>query len=60
MSNLAELQRRVAVIVMQPLTGADGMRRKTVDGRLVNAEAEAIIRPNGVLTSFERLEIYQL
>lgn len=58
MSNLAELQKRVAAIVMQPLTRADGMRRKTLDGRLVKAEAQALIKPNPVLTSFERLEIY--
>ena len=58
MSNLQELQRRVAAVVMQPLTRADGMLRKTLDGRAVKAEAEALIKPNRVLSSFERLEIY--
>ncbi|MGI8959315.1 MAG: HvfC/BufC family peptide modification chaperone [Bryobacteraceae bacterium] len=58
MSNLLELQRRVAAVVMQPLTHQDGMRRKTREGRSVNAEAEALIKPNQVLSSFERLEIY--
>lgn len=58
MSGLAEVQRRVAAVVMQPLTRADGMRRKMLDGQLTNAEAEALIKPNRVLTSFERLEIY--
>ncbi|HEX3685627.1 MAG TPA: putative DNA-binding domain-containing protein [Bryobacteraceae bacterium] len=58
MSNLLELQRRVAAVVMQPLTGQDGMRRKTPKGRSTKAEAEALIKPNRVLSSFERLEIY--
>jgi Putative DNA-binding domain len=58
MSSLAEIQRRVAAIVMQPLTRADRMRRKMHDGQPTNAEAEALIKPNRVLTSFERLEIY--
>ena len=58
MSNLLELQRRVAAIVMQPLTSQDGMRRKTREGRSMKAEAEALIKPNQVLSSFERLEIY--
>jgi Putative DNA-binding domain len=58
MSGLAELQRRIAAVVMQPLTRAEGMRRRALDGSAVNAEAEALIKPNKVLTSFERLEIY--
>ena len=58
MSNLLELQRRVAAVVMQPLTGQDEMRRKTLEGRSTKAEAEALIKPSGVLSSFERLEIY--
>ena len=58
MSALMELQRRVAAAVMQPLTRDDRRRRRTLAGRAVEAEAEALIKPNGVLTSFERLEIY--
>ncbi|HTU48643.1 MAG TPA: DNA-binding domain-containing protein [Bryobacteraceae bacterium] len=58
MSNLHQLQKRVAALVMQPLTRTDGMRRKSLDGRAVNAEAQALIKPNRVLSSFERLEIY--
>ena len=58
MSKLLELQRRVAAVVMQSLTRQDGMRRTTHEGRSVNAEAEALIKPNRVLSSFERLEIY--
>ena len=58
MSDLAELQHRIANLIMQPLTRADGMRSRTSNGRPVNAEAQALIKPNRVLTSFERLEIY--
>jgi hypothetical protein len=49
---LKDLQRRVAAAVMQPLTLGETMRRSAT------AEAEALIKPNAVLTSFERLEIY--
>ena len=58
MSNLQELQRRVAAVVMQPLTRQEGMRRRTRDGRSIKAESEALIKPNRVLSPFERLEIY--
>ncbi len=58
MSTLLELQRRVAAAVMQPLTREEGMRQRTTDGRSMHTEAEAIIKPNSRLTSFERLEIY--
>jgi hypothetical protein len=58
MSDLHDLQRRVAVLVMQPLTRDDKMRRRTAAGGLVNAEAEALIKPNQRLSSLERLEIY--
>jgi hypothetical protein len=57
-SGLEELQRRVATLIMQPLTRADRMQRKMRDGRPVDAEARTLIKPNKVLTSFERLEIY--
>lgn len=50
--NLKDLQRRVATVVMTPLTGGETMRRSS------KAEAEALIKPNKVLSSFERLEIY--
>lgn len=58
MSNLLDLQRRVAKAVMQPLARGDRMRRKSLTGQSIKAEAEALIKPNNVLTSFERLEIY--
>ena len=50
--SLLELQRRVAAVVMQPLTKAETMRRSA------STEAEALVKPNSRLSSFERLEIY--
>lgn len=58
MSGLLELQQRVAKVVMQPLTRGDRMRRRSLAGESIRAEAEALIKPNKVLSSFERLEIY--
>jgi len=58
MSGLLELQRRVAAAIMHPLTGSETMPRKRRDGASNAAEADAIIKPNDRLSSFERLEIY--
>ncbi len=58
MSSLLDLQRRVARVVMQPLAPGDRMRRRSLNGGSVIAEAEALIKPNKLLSSFERLEIY--
>jgi hypothetical protein len=55
---LADIQRRMAAAVMHPLTRRETMPRRRRDGASNRAEAEAIIRPNDRLTSFERLEIY--
>lgn len=55
---LLEIQRRMAAAVMHPLTRSETMPRRRRDGTLNRSEAEAIIRPNDRLTSFERLEIY--
>lgn len=55
---LLEIQRRMAAAVMHPLTRGETMPRKRRDGTSNRSEAEAIIRPNDRLTSFERLEIY--
>ena len=52
MSELQELQRRVAAAVMTPLTREERMRASN------RSEADALIKPNARLTSFERLEIY--
>ncbi|HTV82012.1 MAG TPA: DNA-binding domain-containing protein [Acidobacteriaceae bacterium] len=58
MSQLLDIQRRMAAAVMHPLTRAETMPRRRRDGASNRAEAEAFIRPNDRLTSFERLEIY--
>lgn len=58
MSELLELQRRVAAAVMHPLTQQETMPRRRRDGISNHAEAEAFIKPNDRLSSFERLEIY--
>lgn len=57
-TNLKEIQRRMAAAVMHPLTRSETMPRRRRDGASNASEAEAIIRPNDRLTSFERLEIY--
>lgn len=58
MSELLEIQRRVAAAILHPLTKAETMTRRRHDGISNTREAEAFIRPNDRLTSFERLEIY--
>ena len=57
-SDLAQLQRRMAAAVMQPLTREEQMRRRDREGRSNEREAAEFIKPNDRLTSFERLEIY--
>ncbi|QNI33889.1 putative DNA-binding domain-containing protein [Alloacidobacterium dinghuense] len=58
MSELLEIQRRVAAAIMHPLTQQETMLRKRNDGTSNKSEADAIIKPNDRLSSFERLEIY--
>lgn len=55
---LAQLQRRMAAAVMQPLTREEQMRRRDREGRSNEHEAAEFIKPNDRLSSFERLEIY--
>lgn len=57
-TQLLDIQRRMAAAVMHPLTRAETMPRRRRNGASNTAEAEAIIRPNDRLTSFERLELY--
>ena len=57
-TSLLEMQRRMAAAVMHPLTRSETMPRKRRDGTSNTSEAEAIIKPNDRLSSFERLEIY--
>lgn len=58
MSQLLDIQRRMAAAVMHPLTKTEAMPRRRRDGASNNAEADSLIKPNDRLTSFERLEIY--
>jgi hypothetical protein len=58
MSELLELQRRVAAAIMHPLTKSETMPHRRGDGVSNDTEAAAFIKPNDRLNSFERLEIY--
>ena len=58
MSELLDIQRKMAAAIMHPLTSGDNMTRRRRDGALNRSEADAIIKPNDRLSSFERLEIY--
>ena len=55
---LLALQRRMATAVMQPLTADGRMRATTPRGTSAHDEAAAFIKPNPLLSSFDRLEIY--
>jgi hypothetical protein len=55
---LLEMQRRMAEDVMRPLTADFQMQPITSDGRSTSAIAESYIKPNSLLSSFDRLEIY--
>jgi hypothetical protein len=57
-TDLQQLQQRMARAVMQPLTAREKMRRRDSAGQSNEAEAAQFIRPNDRLTSFDRLEIY--
>jgi hypothetical protein len=56
--NLLELQRRMAEDVMRPLTSDFQMQPVTMPGNPTQEIAESYIKPNELLSSFERLEIY--
>lgn len=55
---LRALQRLMASAVMRPLTAAQGMQPRWIDGQGTNEVVAKFIKPNKRLTSFERLEIY--
>ena len=56
--NLLELQRRMSQDVMRPLTADFAMQAMVEQGLSMNEIAASYIKPNSLLTSFERLEIY--
>ena len=56
--NLLELQRRMAEDVTRPLTSDFMMQPSTSDGESTHDIADGYIKPNELLSSFDRLEIY--
>lgn len=56
--SLLDFQRRMAEDVSRPLDADLGMQRVSFDGRAVQDIAAGYIKPNYLLSSFERLEIY--
>jgi hypothetical protein len=56
--NLIDFQRRMAEDVSRPLTMDFAMRDVDPDGTSVEEIAAGYIKPNDLLSSFERLEIY--
>ena len=56
--NLLELQRRMSQDVMRPLTPDFAIQAMTEQGQPTEEIAASYIKPNSLLTSFERLEIY--
>jgi hypothetical protein len=57
---LLELQRQMSADVQRPLAPGFKMQTATEDGRSLSDVAAAYVKPNDRLTSFERLEIYNL
>jgi hypothetical protein len=56
--NLEQFQRAVFEVTRQPLTPSERTRPRLPDGRLVREFANAIVKPNSRMTSFERLQVY--
>src|SRR3984957_20913685 len=56
--NLLDLQRRMAEDVMRPLTSDFQMQQTTTDGHSTAEVASSYVKPNKLLSSFDRLEIY--
>lgn len=58
MSQLKQIQQRMAAAIFTPLTRNQRMKPRNSHGRSMHAEAREFIKPNDRLSSFERLEIY--
>ena len=56
--NLLELQRKFNEALTTPLSSAEGIRDRTVQGESMQELVEGIVKPNDRLSSVERLEIY--
>jgi hypothetical protein len=56
--NLLQLQRRMSEDVRRPLTADFEMQSQTEDGHSLQERVADYVKPNDLLSSFERLEIY--
>ena len=59
-AGLKGFQQRMAAAVMAPLTSRWTMAHRRPDGTSMDREAAGFVKPNARLTSFERLEIYNV
>jgi hypothetical protein len=57
-ADLRSFQRMMASALVRPLTAADGLQPRWIDGRPMEKVAAEFIKPNDRLTSFERLQLY--
>ena len=57
-ADLRGFQRMMATAVTRPLTAADGMQPRWIDGRPMEEVAAEFVKPNDRLTAFERLQLY--
>jgi len=56
--DLRALQRLMTAALVRPLTAADGLQPRWIDGRPMAEVAAGFIKANSRLTAFERLQIY--
>ena len=57
-ADLRLFQRMMGAAVTRPLTSADGLQSKWIDGRPMDKVAAEFVKPNDRMSSFERLELY--
>jgi len=57
-ADLRVLQRLMTTALVRPLTDADGLQPRWIDGRPMADVAASFIKANSRLTAFERLQIY--
>lgn len=57
-ADLRGFQRMMATAVTRPLTAADGLQPRWIDGRPMEEVAAEFVKPNDRLTAFERLQLY--
>jgi hypothetical protein len=55
---LREFQRMMAAAIVRPLTAADNLQPRWIDGRPMEKVAAEFVSPNDRLTSLERLQLY--